>query len=292
MLLVGFGFKIATAPFHVWTPDVYEGAPTPVTAFMAAGPKAAGFASFMRVFLFGFPVVTAAASTAGYAHKTWLGALAIMAALTMSIGNVVAIVQNNVKRMLAYSSIAHAGYALVGFVAAGAATDPAQRSAALTSVAFYLLTYAVMNMGAFAIVTIIARKGDQQNSVEDYNGIGFSSPALAFSLSIFLLSLLGMPLTAGFMGKIMVFSAAVNQGYVWLVVLGVLNTAVSAYYYLRLIIVMFFREQIAVWEAPRIPAAITVALILTIVGVFYLGLFPGRVISAFNAKPNISVSIR
>jgi NADH-quinone oxidoreductase subunit N len=190
---------------------------------MAAGPKAAGFAAFMRVFLFGFPIVTAAASTAGYAHATWVGALAIMAALTMSIGNVVAIVQNNVKRMLAYSSIAHAGYALVGFVAAGAATDAAQRGAAVTAVAFYLLTYAVMNMGAFAIITVIARKGDQRNNVDDYNGIGFSSPVLAFSLSVFLLSLLGMPLTAGFMGKIMVFSAAVNQGYVWLVVIGVLE---------------------------------------------------------------------
>ena len=133
MMLVGFGFKVATAPFHVWTPDVYEGAPTPVTAFMAAGPKAAGFASFMRVFVFGFPIATAVASTAGYAHKSWLGALAVMAALTMSVGNVAAIVQNNVKRMLAYSSIAHAGYALVGFVAAGAATDPDQRNAALTS---------------------------------------------------------------------------------------------------------------------------------------------------------------
>jgi NADH-quinone oxidoreductase subunit N len=225
MLLVGFGFKIATAPFHVWTPDVYEGAPTPVTAFMAAGPKAAGFAAFMRVFLFGFPFVTAA-STAANVHATWVGALAIMAALTMSIGNVVAIVQNNVKRMLAYSSIAHAGYALVGFAAAGAATDAAQRGAATTAVAFYLLTYAVMNMGAFAIVTLIARKGDRRNDVEDYNGIGFRSPVLAFSLSIFLLSLLGMPLTAGFMGKIMVFSAAVNQGYVWLEVFVVLKTAV------------------------------------------------------------------
>ena len=292
MLLVGFGFKIATAPFHVWTPDVYEGAPTPVTAFMAAGPKAAGFASFMRVFLFGFPIVTAAASTAGFAHAAWVGALAIMAALTMTIGNVVAIVQNNVKRMLAYSSIAHAGYALVGFVAAGAATDPAQRSAAVTAVIFYLLTYAVMNMGAFAIVTIIARKGDQQNEVEDYNGIGFRSPVLAFSLSIFLLSLLGMPLTAGFMGKIMVFSAAVNQGYIWLVVLGVLNTAISAYYYLRLIIVMFFRERTAAWEPPRIPASVAVALILTIVGVFYLGLFPGRVINAFSPKPASPVVVR
>src|SRR5687768_1858289 len=292
MLLVGFGFKIATAPFHVWTPDVYEGAPTPVTAFMAAGPKAAGFASFMRVFLFGFPIVTAAAGTAGFAHAAWVGALAIMAALTMTIGNVVAIVQNNVKRMLAYSSIAHAGYALVGFVAAGAATDPAQRSAAVTAVIFYLLTYAVMNMGAFAIVTIIARKGDQRNEVEDYNGIGFSSPVLAFSLSIFLLSLLGMPLTAGFMGKIMVFSAAVNQGYVWLVVLGVLNTAISAYYYLRLIIVMFFKERTAVWEPPRVPAGVAVALILTILGVFYLGLFPGRVINAFSPRPAGPVVVR
>lgn len=292
MLLVGFGFKIATAPFHVWTPDVYEGAPTPVTAFMAAGPKAAGFAAFMRVFLFGFPIVTATATTAGYAHATWVGALAIMAALTMSIGNVVAIVQNNVKRMLAYSSIAHAGYALVGFVAAGAASDPAQRGAALTAVAFYLLTYAVMNMGAFAIVTVIARKGDQRNNVEDYNGIGFGSPVLAFSLSIFLLSLLGMPLTAGFMGKIMVFSAAINQGYLWLVIIGVLNTAISAYYYLRLIIGMFFRDPIVAWEAPRIPAAVAIALILTIVGVFYLGLFPGRVISVFSPRPSMAVSVR
>jgi len=293
MLLVGFGFKIATAPFHVWTPDVYEGAPTPVTAFMAAGPKAAGFAAFLRVFLFGFPIATAAVAGTGVSlHKSWLGALAIIAALTMTVGNVVAIVQNNVKRMLAYSSIAHAGYALVGFVAAGAATDPEQRNAALTSVVFYLLTYAIMNMGAFAIVTLMARSGDRRNEVDDYNGIGFESPLLAFSLSLFLLSLLGMPLTAGFMGKIMVFSMGLRQGYVWLVVLGVLNTAVSAYYYLRLIIVMFFRERTTEWSAPRIPASVAVALVITIIGVFYLGIFPGRVINAFSAKPNISLSIR
>ena len=292
MLLIGFGFKIATVPFHVWTPDVYEGAPTPVTAFMAAGPKAAGFASFMRVFLFGFPIVTAAASTAGYTHKSWLGALAIMAALTMSVGNIVAIVQDNVKRMLAYSSIAHAGYALVGFVAAGASTDPLQRSATLTAVAFYLLAYAVMNMGAFAIVALMARSGDRNTRVDDYNGIGFISPVLAFSLSIFLLSLLGMPLTAGFMGKIMVFSAALREGYVWLVVIGVLNSAVSAYYYLRLIIVMFFRERTTPWIAPRIPVSAAIALLITVAGVFYLGLFPGRVISTFSAKPSISVQVR
>jgi len=292
MLLVGFGFKIATAPFHVWTPDVYEGAPTPVTAFMAAGPKAAGFAAFMRVFIFGFPIATAVVSTGSYAHKAWLGTLAIMAVLTMTIGNVVAIVQNNVKRMLAYSSIAHAGYALVGFVAAGAAATPEDRSAALSAVAFYLLTYAIMNMGAFAVVTLIARRGDQQTTVDDYNGIGFASPVLAFSLSLFLLSLFGMPLTAGFMGKIFVFSAALKQGYVWLVVIGVLNTAISAYYYLRLIIVMFFREPAGDWDVPPIPTSVAVALVLTVVGVFYLGLFPGRVFNAFQSRPTISVRMR
>src|SRR2546421_7757890 len=292
MLLVGFGFKIATAPFHVWTPDVYEGAPTPVTAFMAAGPKAAGFASFMRVFVFGFPIATAVVSAGGYAHRAWIGALAVMAVLTMTVGNVVAIAQNNVKRMLAYSSIAHAGYALVGFVAAGAATTAEERSAALSAVAFYLLAYAIMNMGAFAVVTLIARRGDQQTTVDDYNGIGFASPVLAFSLSVFLLSLFGMPLTAGFTGKLFVFSAALRQGYIWLVVIGVLNTAISAYYYLRLIIVMFFRERTGAWEAPRIPASLAIALVITILGVFYLGLFPGRVISAFQSRPAIAVHMR
>ncbi|HKV36393.1 MAG TPA: NADH-quinone oxidoreductase subunit N [Pyrinomonadaceae bacterium] len=283
MMLVGFGFKIATAPFHIWTPDVYEGAPTPVTAFMAAGPKAAGFAAFMRVFIFGLPFVVSSA-TAGSLHQTWVSTLAVMAILTMTLGNVVAIVQNNVKRMLAYSSIAHAGYALVGFVAAGAATDPAKRDAAITSVMFYLLTYAVMNVGAFAVVQIIARSGDRRTSFEDYSGIGFQSPILAFSLSLFMLSLLGMPLTAGFIGKIMVFGAAIEQGYYVLVVIGVLNTAVSAYYYLRLIIVMFFGERTTVWQAPRIPATVAVTLVLTVLGVLYLGVFPGRVINAFQTK--------
>ena len=286
MMLVGFGFKIATAPFHIWTPDVYEGAPTPVTAFMAAGPKAAGFASFMRVFIFGLPFVVSASSntSAGNLHQTWVSTLMVMAILTMTIGNVVAIVQNNVKRMLAYSSIAHAGYALVGFVAAGAATDLAERNKAITSVIFYLLTYAVMNIGAFAVVQLIARSGDRRTSMEDYSGIGFESPVLAFSLSLFMLSLLGMPLTAGFIGKILVFGVAIEQGYYALVVIGVLNTAVSAYYYLRLIIVMFFGERTTVWHAPRIPASVALALALTVLGVLYLGVFPGRVINAFQTR--------
>ncbi|HVF23648.1 MAG TPA: NADH-quinone oxidoreductase subunit N [Pyrinomonadaceae bacterium] len=285
MMLVGFGFKIATAPFHIWTPDVYEGAPTPVTAFMAAGPKAAGFASFMRVFVFGLPFVVSATNTsAGNLHQAWVSTLVVMAILTMTVGNVVAIVQNNVKRMLAYSSIAHAGYALVGFVAAGAAADLAERNKAITAVIFYLLTYAVMNIGAFAVVQMIARSGDRRTSMEDYSGIGFESPVLAFSLSLFMLSLLGMPLTAGFIGKIMVFGAAIDQGYYVLVVIGVLNTAVSAYYYLRLIIVMFFGERITAWHAPRIPASVALALALTVLGVLYLGVFPGRIINAFQTR--------
>ncbi|HYG82990.1 MAG TPA: NADH-quinone oxidoreductase subunit N, partial [Pyrinomonadaceae bacterium] len=286
MMLVGFGFKVATAPFHIWTPDVYEGAPTPVTAFMAAGPKAAGFASFLRVFIFGFPFVAAAAgqTTSVLTNTAWVNALALMAIITMTVGNVVAIVQNNVKRMLAYSSIAHAGYALVGFVAAGV-TAGADRDAALASVAFYMLTYAVMNLGAFAVVTLIARNNDRRTEVEDYNGIGFRAPALAFTLSIFLLSLLGLPLTAGFIGKVMVFNAAIKAGFYTLVVIAVLNTAVSAYYYLRLIIVMFFRERTVEWSAPRVPASLALAIVITIAGVFYLGLFPNKVLDAFQRKP-------
>jgi NADH-quinone oxidoreductase subunit N len=296
MLLVGFGFKIATAPFHVWTPDVYEGAPTPVTAFMAAGPKAAGFASFMRVFIFGFPFIIAGnKQVAVYLHDAWLWTMVILAILTMTLGNVLAIVQNNVKRMLAYSSIAHAGYALIGFVAAGKATNIDQQNAAVTAVIFYLLTYAVMNIGAFAVVQLIARAGDRRTEVDDYNGIGFQAPVLAFSLSLFLLSLLGMPVTAGFIGKIMVFSAALEQRYfplVLLVVIGVLNTAISAYYYLRLIIVMFFRERTTAWTAPAVPASIAITLVITVIGVLYLGLFPGHVINALQSKTSISLTQR
>lgn len=285
MMLVGFGFKIATAPFHIWTPDVYEGAPTPVTAFMAAGPKAAGFASFIRVFVFGLPfVVSTSSATAGNLHQLWVSVLVVMAILTMTLGNVVAIVQNNVKRMLAYSSIAHAGYALVGFVAAGAATDLTQRNNAITAVIFYLLTYAVMNIGAFAVVQLIARSGDRRTAIDDYRGIGFESPVLAFSLSLFMLSLLGMPLTAGFMGKILVFGSAIDQHYYKLVVVGVLNTAISAYYYLRLIIVMFFGEKTMAWKAPAVPASVAVALVITVLGVLYLGIFPGRVINALQTR--------
>jgi NADH-quinone oxidoreductase subunit N len=207
-----------------------------------------------------------------------------MAILTMTVGNVAAIVQNNVKRMLAYSSIAHAGYALIGCIAAGRTTDLTQRNAAITAVVFYLLAYAVMNIGAFAVVQLIARSGDRRTAIEDYRGIGFESPVLAFSLSLFMLSLLGMPLTAGFMGKIMVFGAAIDQKLYPLVVVGVLNTAISAYYYLRLIIVMFFGERTMAWNPPRVPGSVAVALVITVLGVLYLGIFPGRVINALQTR--------
>ena len=291
MMIVGFGFKVATVPFHVWTPDVYEGAPTPVTAFMATGPKTAAFASFVRVFVLGFPLI-AGAQASGVLHESWTTALAVIAMLTMTVGNVAAIVQNNVKRMLAYSSIAHAGYALVGFIGAGMAKDRASRDAAIASVAFYMLTYAITNLGAFAIVTLLAQKNDRRTEFEDYNGIGFKTPVLAFSLSLFMLSFLGLPLTAGFMGKVLVFRPALEAGgtlLTLLVVVAVINTAISGYYYLRLIVVMFFRERTDEWYAPRISTALATVLVLTIVGVFYFGIFSDSVIERFSTSPNAIV---
>jgi len=287
MLVIGFGFKIAAVPFHIWTPDVYEGAPTPITAFMAAGVKSAAFASFMRVFVLGFPLI-ANVQAAAILHETWITALTVMAILTMTLGNFAAIVQNNVKRMLAYSSIAHAGYALVGFIGAGMAKTTQARDEAIAAVAFYMLTYAITNLGAFAIVALLAQKNDRRTEFEDYNGIGFKSPVLAFSLSLFMLSLLGLPLTAGFMGKVLVFRPALEAGsslLTILVVVAVVNTAISAYYYLRLIVVMFFRERTTEWFEPRIPTALAAVLIITILGVFYFGIFSDSVIERFSQSP-------
>ena len=294
MLIIGFGFKIASVPFHVWTPDVYEGAPTPVTAFMAVGSKAAAFASFLRVFAIGFPLAAGISTgVSGTLHEAWITALAVIAILTMTVGNIAAIVQNNVKRMLAYSSIAHAGYALVGFVGAGAAASAAQRDEGVVAVAFYMLGYAVTNLGAFAIVTLLAQKNDRRTEFEDYNGIGFKSPVLAFTLSLFMLSLFGLPLTAGFMGKILVFRPAIqanNPMLTLLVVVAVVNSAISAYYYLRFIVVMFFKERTTEWTAPKIPASIAVVLAITVFGVLYLGIFSDRVIDAFRNAPPPAVT--
>lgn len=290
MLLIGFGFKVASAPFHVWTPDVYQGAPTPITAFMAAGPKAAGFASFLRVFILGFPIVSAVTTNPSFQlNQAWLSALTVMAILSMTIGNLAAIVQNNIKRMLAYSSIAHAGYILVGFVGAGAATTLEKRETAIAAVAFYMLGYAVSTLGAFAVVTLLAQKGDKRTDFDDYNGIGFKSPFLAFSLSLFMLSFMGLPLTAGFMGKIGVFKPAADAGYYLLVIFAVINSAISVYYYLRVVVVMFFRERMTEWFEPKMPVGIAIVLIVAVFGTLYLGLMPNSVIEAFRKTPTMTV---
>ena len=292
MMIIGFGFKVATAPFHIWTPDVYEGAPTPVTGFMAAGPKAAAFASFVRVFVLGFPLI-AGVQASGYLHESWMTALTVMAILSMTVGNIVAIMQNNVKRMLAYSSIAHAGYAMVGFIGAGAAKSTVARDEAIASVAFYMLTYAITNLGAFAIVSLLGQKNDRRTDFEDYNGIGFKSPILSFTLSLFMLSLLGMPLTAGFMGKVLVFRPALESGsplLTVLVVIAVINTAISAYYYLRLIVVMFFRDRTSDWSQPKLPIAFAAALLISALGVLYFGLFANGVIERFS-QPTAATAV-
>ena len=267
MMLVGFGFKLASAPFHLWTPDVYEGAPTLVTAFMSTGPKAAVFAAFIRVFAGSFQ--STAGATGLRLHLTWTSVIAVIAVLTMIIGNVIALSQSNIKRMLAYSSIAHAGYALVGFLTGNYAP-----------VAFYMLTYALMNIGAFAVIQVLARPGDERTEISDYSGIGFEMPWLSFPLSLFLLSLAGIPPTAGFIGKFYVFrSAWVDSPELrWLVVAAVINSIISVYYYLYPIVVMFFRPLPRGYVRPRVGAGVSAVLIITIAGVLYLGLMPNRVL--------------
>ncbi len=270
MMLVGFGFKVASAPFHIWSPDVYEGAPTPVTAFLSTGSKAAAFASFARVFILTF-TATSLTGALSDLHSVATNTLAVMAALTMTIGNLVAITQTNIKRMLAYSSIAHAGYVMVGMAAAD-----------WKAVAFYLLSYVVINLGAFGVIEVIARRGDKQTEIADYSGIGFRSLGLSATLSLFLLSLAGIPLTAGFMGKLLVFKSAWASGFHALVVIAVINSAISWYYYLKVVVVMFFSEPQAEFKAPRVARSLIAALLLAIIGTLYLGVLPGRVLRALD----------
>ncbi|MBL8148749.1 MAG: NADH-quinone oxidoreductase subunit N, partial [Blastocatellia bacterium] len=261
LMLIGFGFKIATAPFHFWTPDVYDGAPTPVTAFMAAGPKAAGFAAFLRVFVLTFSI--------GYStdlHVVWASSLESIAILTMIVGNIAAISQTNLKRMLAYSSIAHAGYALVGFLADD-----------WTSVAFYMLTYSVMNMGSFAIVELFSGR-DGKTDLDSYAGFGFKNLGISIAMLVFMLSLAGVPLTGGFMGKFMLFRAAWDKGLHTLVIVAVLNSAVSVYYYLRPMVVMFFRESNdSSISIPAIPKSLIAVIVISLIGTLYLGILPGKI---------------
>jgi NADH-quinone oxidoreductase subunit N len=256
-MFVGLGFKVAAAPFHIWTPDVYEGAPAPVVGFMSTAPKAAAFAVLLRVMF--------ESNAPGRLWLVW-----VTAALSMTLGNVGALVQQNVKRLLAYSSIAHAGYLLVAFAALPNNGIPAAM--------FYTASYAAMNVGAFAVVSHLAGAGERYVSLDDYAGLGRRSPVLAATLTIFLLSLIGIPMTGGFFAKFYVFSAALQANLVGLTIIGVLNSAVGAYYYLRIIVVMYMREARA--ELPAIPVspALGAAIGISIAATLYLGLLPGRVL--------------
>lgn len=256
LMAVGFSFKIAAAPFHMWTPDVYEGAPTPMTAFMSAGPKAAGFAAFMRVILIAFPALKA----------DWSSLLWILAVLTMTVGNLIALNQDNIKRMLAYSSIAHAGYALVGFTAGNAEGT--------AGILFYMLSYAFMNIGAFAIIILVGKKGEENNNVTDYAGFATKHPVLALAMSIFLFSLAGMPPTAGFIGKFYLFSGAIKAGYIWLAIIGVLNSAASVYYYLRVMVYMYMKNPTEEFDWMKVSAPVALCIAISVVGVLVPGVLP------------------
>ncbi|TMA64282.1 MAG: NADH-quinone oxidoreductase subunit N [Deltaproteobacteria bacterium] len=256
LVLVGFGFKVALIPFHVWMPDVYEGAPTAVTAFMAVGVKAAAFAAFARVFA--GALVSVAAS--------WTGVLWVLAALTMTVGNVGAVTQRNVKRMLAYSSIAHAGYALVGLVTATKAGEAA--------LLYYLVVYAVMNLGAFGVLIALGRRGEPNEMLQDFAGVGFRQPVLGLTMAVFMLSLAGIPPTAGFAGKFYLFSAAVDAGYVGLAVIGVLNSVISVYYYLGVLVQMYMTEGTRPIDAPATRPYLLATILVAGVATLLLGVFP------------------
>ena len=229
LILVGFGFKVAAVPFHMWTPDVYQGAPTPVTAFMAVGAKAAGFAALLRIFVLSFSGLGA-----DLVPVIW-----VLAALTMFAGNLIAIAQSNIKRMLAYSSIAHAGYILMAFVAFG---NPAVQADAVASALFYLAAYAITSFGAWGVVIALEKQNASGLEIEDYAGLGKRKPLLAAAMTIFMLSLTGMPPTLGLVGKFFLFRTVIEAGQIWLAVIGVVTSLISAYYYLRVVVVMWMRD--------------------------------------------------
>ncbi|MBI4732074.1 MAG: NADH-quinone oxidoreductase subunit N [Chloroflexi bacterium] len=229
LILVGFGFKVAAVPFHMWTPDVYQGAPTPVTAFMSVGAKAAGFAALLRIFVLAFPSLSA-----DLTPVLW-----VLAALTMFIGNLIAISQTNIKRMLAYSSIAHAGYILMALVAYG---NPAVAADSVASALFYLVAYAVTSFGAWSVVMALEKPDAKGLEINDFAGLGRRKPLLAAAMTVFMLSFTGMPPTLGLVGKFFLFRAAIEGGFIWLAVIGVLTSLISAYYYLRVVVVMYMRE--------------------------------------------------
>ncbi len=259
LMFVGLGFKVAAAPFQTWTPDVYEGAPAPIVGLMSTGPKAAAFAVLLRVLF-------------GTGAPGWFWFIWVAAALSMTIGNLGALVQANVKRLLAYSSIAHAGYLLVAF----AAVKDMQNG--ISAAIFYAASYAAMNVGAFAVVSHFASSGEKYVQIDDYAGLGRRAPLLAAILTVFLLSLIGIPITGGFFAKFYVFSAALKSSLVWLTIIGVINSAIGAYYYLRVIVMMYMREPQSDAPVPGIPFGLGASLAICLVFTIYLGVLPNRVL--------------
>jgi NADH-quinone oxidoreductase subunit N len=265
-IIVALAFKVAAVPFHMWAPDAYEGAPTPVTGFMAAGVKAAAFGAIVRILgsAFASPVLVFDDA------KGWASVLAWLAVLTMTLGNLAAVRQDNVKRLLAYSSIAHAGYLLIGVVASGLGIASAK-----PAVLFYLLTYTFTTLGAFAVVAWIGNRKDERLYIDDWAGLGTARPGVAFAMTIFLLSLGGVPPTGGFFGKFYLFKAAMESPQLyWLVVVGVLNSVVSVYYYLRIVVAMYFRDPMRPLE-PTDGVSMRAGLLITAIAVVLLGIFPG-----------------
>ncbi len=267
LLLVGFAFKVSAVPFHMWTPDAYEGAPSSVTGFMSTGVKAAAFAAFVRVFLSAFEPLRA----------SWGSVIWPIAAATMIVGTVVGVAQSNVKRMLAYSSIAHGGYLLLALVSGN--------DIAKSSVLFYLLTYALTNLGAFGVIVLLEDADRPNDRVSDYAGLWNDHPALAALMTIFLLSLGGFPPLAGFIAKWYVFSAAIKAGYVWLAVIGVLTSVISVFFYLRIVVMMYMTpsgESMA--RFPPVPKLAGAVLVLSALAIFYLGILPTRFIDLAAAS--------
>lgn len=276
LLLVGLAFKVSAFPFQIWVPDVYQGSGAPVTAFMSAAPKAAAFAVLVRIVCFGFSPV----------NSQWEPMFWVMALLTMLVGNFGALAQTNIKRMFAYSSVAHAGYVLVAVTAAMASRD----AGGITAVLFYLASYAAMNVGAFAVIGYVARKGEEFVSIDDFAGLGWSRPAVGAAFVVLLLSFIGVPLTGGFLGKFYVFKAALDSNLVWLAVLGLLNSAVAAYYYVRILVVMYMREPGESMKTlePIGPGAGS-AVWISVAATLGLGIFPATI---FNLAKTSSLLIK
>jgi len=255
LVVAGVGFKIAAVPFHMWAPDVYEGAPTPITAFLSVGSKAASFAMLLRIFVEGLPAMSG----------DWRLLFYVLSIVTMTVGNFAAVTQSNLKRMLAYSSIAHAGYVLIGVVAGTAR--------GVTATLIYLLVYSFMQLGAFAVIVLLRREDVVGDELKDFSGLHVRNPFAAFAMLLFMLSLGGIPPTAGFMGKFWLFSSAIDAGYYWLAVIGVLNSAVSLYYYVRVVVFMYLKKE-TIGSEPKATPALAVTLAIAVAATLILGVYP------------------